>query len=104
MPDELPMADVLPVAAVPDALPGAVSPLARPEEDPDDDVVPVAELVLVPVLSCRPHAESDIASAAAAAIQSCFMRSAPFNVEEGSIPRGNWTHPFATQYACHLRD
>jgi hypothetical protein len=39
-----------------------------------DDVVSVAELVLLPALSCRPHAESDKASATPAAIQSCFMR------------------------------
>ena len=36
------MADVPPVVPVPDALLDAVSPLARPAEDPpDDDVVPV---------------------------------------------------------------
>ena len=66
MPDELP--DVPPVPPVPDALLVVVSLVVAP------DVVPLAELVFVPALSWRPHAETDNASATPAAIQSCFMR------------------------------
>jgi hypothetical protein len=103
--DELPIPDVPPVPPapapveppVPDVVLPAVSPVTSgPEVDPpgDDEVVPEPELVLVPALSCRPHAETDNASATPAAIQSCFMRSAPFDVEDNvRLPSGNRTHP-----------